>query len=164
MKKLIVLGLLVVAGIYGSGAWAFSQAHLNGLLSDWEDMSAKGDADSICDTFADDMTFSLDERTAESSGPREGDKQELCSYLRKLEPAMARAGVTSSVTREDLSVTRSWLHPWSAEVSYTEHRTTLVPSHGTIKTVSNDRIALVKSLKGVLIKRLESVSRVDSGG
>jgi|HubBroStandDraft_5_1064220.scaffolds.fasta_scaffold408641_1 hypothetical protein len=162
MKKLLIFGLLVVVGVYGSGAWTFSQAHLNGLLGDWEDMSAKGDADAICDTFADDMTFSFDEHTTESSGIREGDKQELCAYLRKLEPAMARAGVTSTVTRENISVTRSWLHPWTAELSYTEHRTTLVPSRGSIRTVSNDRIALVKSLRGVLITRLESVIRIDS--
>lgn len=161
MKKLVLLGLLILAWIYGSGYWAFRETSVNSLLNDWDAASAKGDAETVCGTFADDMTFSLEEHSADDSSTRQGGKEELCAYLRKLAPVMARAITSTNVSRDNLTVAHSWLHPWTAEVSYTEHRTTGIASRGTVKTISSDHIALVKSLRGVLVTRLESVSRLD---
>ncbi len=163
MKKVVLMGLLILMWIYGSGYWAFTETNVNNLLDEWELASARGDAEAVCSTFADDMTFSMEEHAPAETFNREGGKDELCAYLRKMVPALARAVSSRNLKRDDLTVKRSWLHPWSAEVSYTEYRTTVLASGPNIKTISNDRIALVKSLKGVLVRRLESVSRLDDG-
>lgn len=163
MKKVLLIGLLILIWVYGSGYRAFTDANVNKVLNEWEDATRRGDAEATCATFADDMTFALEEHTAESTVKHEGGKDELCAYVRKLLPAMVRAVSSTNVTRDNLTVTRSWLHCWTAEVSYTEHRTTGLASGLSVRTVSDDRLTLVKSFGGVLVRRLESVSRLDEG-
>ena len=67
-----------------------------------------------------------------------------------------------SVTRDDVEVSRDWLHPWTAEVSYTEQRSvSMAGIQMQVNTVGEDRLTLVKTLTGgVKIKALHAKTRM----
>ncbi len=61
-----------------------------------------------------------------------------------------------NVSFEDVSVKRDWLHPWTSEVSYTEHRTLSIPSiQQNFHTISEDEIVLVQTFSGVKLRKLD---------
>jgi hypothetical protein len=71
---------------------------------------------------------------------------------------------STQVRRDNLKVERGWLHCWTADVSYTEHRTITLTNAGmTVRTVSDDKLTLVKTLTRVVIKRIAASVRIDSG-
>lgn len=161
IKTLIWLGLLVAAFVYGSGYWAFREASINELLEKWEDATRRGDVQELCDTFTPDMTYSLHDQIGARSQDQAGGRAEMCAYMQKTVPVMAKAITAVSVTRDNMKVTRHGLHWWTAEVTYTEHRDTAIGSALHLKTISDDRLILVKSFAGLRVKRLESDDRLD---
>ena len=155
--------MLVTAWAYGSGRWAFTETHVNEFLSQWEEAAAQGDADAICDTLADDLTFTLNDRSAGTPLEAEGGKEDLCAYFQKVIPIMAKVASSSEVRRDDLVIKRDTWHWWTADVSYTEYRSMRIAASMTLKTIGEDRMTLVKTLKGLRVKRLESQSWIDDG-
>ena len=70
-------------------------------------------------------------------------------------------GISTQVKRDDFTVRRSWLHPWTAEVSYFEERTTRMSRvNVTLKTESDDQWTLVNTFGGVKVMRLTSKTRL----
>jgi hypothetical protein len=70
-------------------------------------------------------------------------------------------GIKSSVTRHDLTVTRSWQNPWTARVAYEEQRTSEVTRmDATLHTVSTDEWTLVQTLSGIKVLSLKVDSRL----
>jgi hypothetical protein len=161
MKTVIWLGVLVTAWVYGSGYWAFREAGVNEFLEKWEDATRRGDAQAMCETFTPDMTFSIRDRTTGRMLEQEGDRSEMCAYLQKVLPAMAKFVSDVKLTRDNFRATRHGLHWWTAEVSYTEHRDTTLKSALHLKTISEDRLILVKSFDGLRVRRLESEDGLD---
>jgi hypothetical protein len=161
MKSLIWMAVLGAAWVWGSGYWAFREASVNELLEKWEDATRRGDAQVLCDTFTPDMTYSIHETTTGRLQEQEGDRAEMCAYLQKVLPPMAKAVTAVSVKRDNIVATRHGLHWWTANVSYTEHRDTTIGSALHLKTICDDRLILVKGFDGVHVKRLESENRLD---
>ena len=57
----------------------------------------------------------------------------------------------------DVIVTRSWLHPWTSKVSYSEDRTlALRGANVSLNTTSDDTITLVQTFSGVKLLKLEA--------
>lgn len=50
------------------------------------------------------------------------------------------------------------MHPLTADVSYTEHLDTTLKSGLHLKQVSEDRLTLITTFKGLRVKRLDSES------
>jgi hypothetical protein len=93
----------------------------------------------------------------------EGNKADFCAYLDKALPAMSKALTGVQVTRDDFTIKRDPWHWWTADVSYTEHRTTSLAGGVELKTLGQDHLVLVKTLTGVRVKRLEAETWKDDG-
>lgn len=83
-------------------------------------------------------------------------------YYAQVVPGMKHIVSGMTVRRDDVEVTRGWLHPWTAEVSYTEHRSvSMAGIRVKVNTVGEDRLTLVKTLSGgVKIKALHAKTRM----
>jgi hypothetical protein len=164
MKKILWIAVLAVAYIYLSGYYSLSEAGANRFLNAMETASQKGDAEAICDMLADNVEVSIQDRSTRAPVSLTGGKEQLCSMLKKTMPMQAALIASTQVTRDNLKVERGWLHCWTADVSYTEHRTIILQRAGmTVRTVSDDKLTLVKTLTHVVIKRIEASIRIDNG-
>jgi hypothetical protein len=85
----------------------------------------------------------------------------MCADIKKLLPALVKVVTDDNVTRDNFKVTRSGLHWWNADVSYTEHRDRTLRNAMHLKTISEDHLVLVKTFEGVRLERLESNERLD---
>lgn len=164
MKKILWIAVLAAAYIYIAGYYSLSEAGANRFLNAMETASQKGDAQAICDMLADNVEVSIQDRSTRAPVSMNGGKEQLCEMLKKTMPMQATLVASTQVRRDDLKVERGWLHAWTANVSYTEHRTITLERAGmTVRTVSEDKLTLVKTLTRVVIKRIEASIRIDSG-
>jgi hypothetical protein len=163
MKKLFWLAVIALAWIYGSGFVSLGDAGSMKYLNKWEEYSLRGDADSICALLHEELEFSIDDRTTPGRPlDMQGGKTELCDYYAAVVPAMKHVVSSMNVTRENVEVKRDWLHPWTAEVSYTEQRSvSMAAVQMQVNTTGEDSLTLVKTLSGgVKIKRLHAKTRM----
>ena len=165
MKKIVwvlAVSLLAVAGVYGTGAVRLSKSSANHFLNELETLSLQEKSDEYCALLHDDLTVSIRDHTAPQM-PRDfdGGKAEFCEFVGTAVDGMSLIGPEWQVTRDDFTVTRSWLHPWTAHVSYHETRTTrMTRINVTLNTVGDDKWILVNTFDGVKALRLESESRL----
>jgi len=154
--------MIVAVAVYGTGAWKLSEGSVNRFLNDLETLSLQEKSDAYCALLHEDLTVSIRDHTSPQI-PRDfdGGKTEFCEFVSTAAMGMSLIGPQSQVTRHDFTVTRSWLHPWTAQVSYHETRTTrMTLVNATLNTVSDDKWILVNTLAGVRVLRLESESRL----
>ena len=164
MKKILWIAVLALAYIYISGYYSLSETGVNRFLNEMETASQQGDAQAICDMLADNLEVSIQDRSTRAPVSLAGGKEKLCEVLEKTVPMQAQLTSSIQVTRDNLKVERGWLHCWTAEASYTERRTiTLARAGMTIRTVSEDKLTLAKTLTRVVIKRIDTSIRIDSG-
>jgi len=166
LKKFIWLVPLLLAtvavAVYATGAIKLSESSANRFLNDLETLSVQEKSDAYCALLHGDLTVSIRDHTVPEL-PRDFDagKAEFCEFVSMAAKGMSLIGPQSQVTRHDFTVTRSWLHPWTAQVSYHETRTTrLTRVNATLNTVGDDKWILVNTLAGVRVLRLESESRL----
>ncbi|GFE81235.1 hypothetical protein GCM10011487_32350 [Steroidobacter agaridevorans] len=167
MKKLFWVVTIALAWIYGSGFMSLGPRGAMNYLDEWEQLSLNGDADGICEMMHEDLEFSIDDRTTPGRPlDMEGGKEDLCDYYAQVVPAMKLVVSGMNVRRDDVEVSRDWLHPWTAEVSYTEQRSvTMAGIQMKVHTVGEDRVTLVKTLTdGVKIKALHAKTRMTHAG
>jgi len=162
MNKLIWLTIAILAWFFGSGYFAFSESGVNNFLNHWADSTLQGDADAVCATASKDMTFEINDGTTGRHMQIEGNRDDFCEYVRKTTPLMAKMAGSVHVTRDEMTIEHKALHWWTAQVTYVEHWTINVGGRVTIETVSEDRVTLVKTFKGVFVKRLDSESYVEN--
>jgi hypothetical protein len=166
LKKIVWLAALllttVAVAVYSTGAIKLSESSAIRFLNELETLSLQEKSDAYCALLHDDLTVSIRDHTAPQM-PRDfdGDKAELCEYVSMAAKGMSLIEPQSQLTRHDFTVTRRWLHPWTAQVSYHETRSTrLTRVNVTLNTVSDDTWILVNTLAGVRVLRLESESRL----
>jgi hypothetical protein len=163
MKKILWIVTIALVWIYGSGFMSLGERGAMDYLNEWEEYSLNGDADAICQMMHEDLEFSIDDRSTPGQPlDMQGGKVELCNYYASVVPAMKHIVSGMNVTREDVEVKRDWLHPWTAEVSYTEQRSVSMSAiQMQVNTVGEDRLTLVKTLTGgVKIKALHAKTRM----
>ena len=161
MKKFLLLVVFGLLGVQAYGAIIFSEGGANGFLNELEDLSLSGKGQEYCDRLHDDMKVSIDDRSADPPAVFEGGKQEFCEYVSYAAKGMDIIGVSTHVKRDDFTVKRSWLHPWTADVSYVESRTTSMSViNTTLRTEGEDEWTLVNTFSGVKVLRLKSKVRL----
>ena len=161
MKKFLLLVVLGLLGVQAYGAILFSESGANGFLNELEHLSLPGQGQEYCDRLHDDMEVSIDDRSAEPPAVFAGGKKEFCDYVSYAAKGMDIIGVSTNVQRDDFTVKRSWLHPWTAEVSYVESRTTTMSAINiTLNTEGEDQWTLVNTFSGVKVMRLKSKTRL----
>jgi len=157
MKTILLLAVLALAGIYVFGAVRLSEAGALTYIGDLEMLAMNGEAGEYCDQLHEDMEVSIRDYSAEPAAAIDGGKDELCEYITRASKGMALLGVSMETRVDDVEVTRSWLHPWTADLSYSESRTTRIrAAKVTLKTESEDEWTLVQTFGGMKVKRLVS--------
>jgi hypothetical protein len=157
MKKIVVVILLVLVTIYGYGMVTLSEGASNGFLNELEQLSMTGKSEEYCARLHENLKVSIRDHSAEPPADFDGNREDFCGYVTYAMKGIEILGVSTNVTREDFTVEREWLHPWTVHVSYHEERTTTMTKAGTtIHTVSDDRLTLVQTFNGVKLLNLES--------
>jgi hypothetical protein len=157
MKKLVVLLLLAVPAVYGFGFVALSENGANRFLDELERLSLTGKGEEYCSRLHEDLKVSIRDHSADPAADFDGGREEFCGYVTYAMKGIEILGVSTSATRKDFTVTRSWLHPWTAHFSYHEDRVTTMSKAGTtLHTVGDDRLTLVQTFGGVKLLSLES--------
>lgn len=157
MKKILMLLALAAAGIYGTAALKLSESGANSFLNELEDLSLSGKSDEYCARLHEDLAVSIQDHSAQPPAVFDGGRKEFCGFVSEAAKGMDLLGAGTHVTRDDFIVTRSWLHPWTAQVSYKEDRiTTMSRINQSLHTQGEDKLTLVMTLGGVKMLKLES--------
>jgi hypothetical protein len=157
MKKIAVVILLSLLASYGYGRVTLSESASNRFLNELEHLSMTGKGEEYCARLHEDLQVSIRDHSAEPPADFDGNREDFCGFVTYAMKGIEILGVSTSVTRENFTVERDWLHPWTAQVSYHEARTTTMSTAGTtIRTVSDDRLTLVQTFGGVKLLYLES--------
>ncbi len=157
MKKIVALLLLAVAAIYGVAAFNLSESGANRFLDQLEHLTIAGKGEEYCALLHEDLEVSIEDRSANPPAIFDGNRDEFCGYVRDATKRTDLLGLGFQVTRDDFTVTRSWLHPWTAQVSYREDRiTTMSRVNVTLHTRGEDQLTLVQTLGGVRLAHLKS--------
>lgn len=161
MKKLVILALLAIAVAFVSGRMKLGESGAVDFLVRMENLMNQGKADEVCDMFHDDLEVNISDYTLRSPKEISGGKDELCDLTHDTVDSLGKVPHRMNVQWNDIEVTRSWAHPWTSEISYTEERTmSLSGANIRIHTTSEDTITLVQTLGGVKLRRLDAESRV----
>jgi hypothetical protein len=163
VKKLLYIIVVAILATYGAGFFVLSESRINRFLDSLEGLSIEGRSADYCERLHEDLDVSIDDHSAEPAAKIRGGKQEFCDYVAMAAKGMGLLGVRSHVERNEFAVKHSWLHPWTAQVSYQEARTTTMSKvNVTLHTASHDDLTLVQTFEGVKLRRIHSeVWKVD---
>jgi len=157
MKKVVVVALLAVIGIYVTGRVTLGETGAMRFVLEMDSLMNAGKPDEVCAMFHDDLEVQIEDHSSETARNVDGGKDELCELTHDAVEALKMLPHSMRVEFNDVTVKRDWLHPWTSEVSYIEDRTLTI--HGTkvrISTTSEDVITLVHTFSGVKLRRLEA--------
>ena len=164
LKKILSLlaAALTLVCIYGTAAFNLSESGAVRFLDELENLSSRGNSVAYCARLHADMRVSIRDHTSPGM-PRDfdGGKAQFCEFVTLAAKGVELIGPESHATRTNISVTRSWLHPWTAQVRYHETRTTrLTRINVTVNTQGDDQWTLVQTFGGVKALKLKSESRL----
>jgi hypothetical protein len=157
MKKILLLLVLVVLGIYGVGRLKLGEAGAMRFLAEMDSMMSNGKGQEICEMFHEDLEIDISDQTGESPLQLSGGKQEFCEMTVVASASLNVLPHSMTVDFTEVETKQDWLHPWTGEVSYLENRSLSIHgSNVTIRTVSDDQITLVHTFSGVKLRKLKS--------
>jgi hypothetical protein len=154
---LAAICVATLAGAYVYGVSSLSRSGATRFLDELEALSLDGKSAEYCDRLHEDLRVSIRDHSAELPADFDGGRQEFCAFVSYAAKGVDLLGLSTRVTREDFTVTRDWLHPWTAQVSYHEDRiTTMSKINATSHTRSDDELTLVQTFDGVKLVYLQS--------
>jgi hypothetical protein len=157
MKKMLALVALAALAVYGVPFFTLTESGARHFLDELESLSMEGKSPEYCARLHPDLTVSINDRSADPPAVFDGNEQDFCDYVSTAAKGMKLLGISMDVKRNDFKVTRSWLHPWTAQVSYQEDRTTTMSKlHVALHTQSEDELTLVQTFKGVKLRALKT--------
>jgi hypothetical protein len=157
MKTLIALFVVALAGTYAYGVLTLSESGASGFLDELESLSLQGKSTEYCARLHADLKVSIRDHSATPPADFDGGRDDFCGYVSDAAKGMNLLGISTQVTRENFRLTRHWLHPWTAHVSYHEDRTTTMSKvQATLHTTSDDSLTLVQGFDGIKLLALQS--------
>jgi hypothetical protein len=157
VKSMCALVLAVLAGTYAFGLWSLSATHANRFLDELETLSLQGHSAEYCARLHVDLQVSIRDHSAQPAADFDGGRDQFCAYVSYAARGVDLLGISTQVSRNEFTITRSALHPWTAHVSYHEVRTTTMSKvQATLHTVSDDSLTLVQTFDGVKVLALRS--------
>jgi hypothetical protein len=157
MKILLVFLLVAAGAAYGFGVVSLSERGANRFLDDLERLSLSGKGEEYCARLHEDLRVSIRDHSADPPADFDGGREDFCDFVTYAMKGFPSLGISMDVHRRDFTVTRDWLHPWTAQVSYHEDRTaTMSKVRATVHTLSSDRLTLVQTFDGIKLIALES--------
>jgi hypothetical protein len=157
LKTLGALAVAALAGTYGYGMISLTETRANRFLDELEALSLQGKSTEYCARLHANLAVSIRDHSATPPADFDGGRDDFCGYVSYAAKGMDLLGISTQVTRENFTLTRSVLHPWTARVSYHEDRTTTMSKvQATVHTVSDDSLTLVLTIDGVKLLALQS--------
>ncbi len=158
MKRTLVFAVLVLVGAYLTGRVSLGEAGAMRFVMKMDALMGEGKADEVCQMFHDELEFSIADHTSQGAASTfAGGKQDLCDKTHEQVDALSKVPHTMRVDFDDITVSRSWLHPWTSEISYSEQRTLAIRgANVSLNTTSEDTITLVQTLSGVKLLKLSA--------
>jgi hypothetical protein len=159
MKRILIIGLTSLVVVYGIGLVRLGEWGAIDFVMEMEAQMSEGNVDAVCDMFHEDLEVDITDNTAIGSKGTSitGGKEEFCEQTRETVAGLKLLQHNSHVQFDDVHVKRSWLHPWTSEVSYTEDRQLTIAAIGqTFHTISDDTIILVHTFSGVKLRKVTS--------
>src|SRR5207237_2759821 len=142
--------VLALAGTYSYGVLSLTESRANHFLDDLEALSLQGKGREYCSRLHPDLRVSVHDHSADPPADFDGDRDDFCAYVSDAAKGMGLLGISTRVARNDFTITRSWLHPWTAQVRYHEDRVTVMTKvNATVHTRSDDSLTLVQTLARV---------------
>ena len=162
MKTVLGMIALSAATIWGWPAISLSEKASIAYLDELESLSLQGHAEQYCARMHEDLSVAVSDATSAHGAIRiEGGRKEWCDYIEFATRGMSLLGMESRVTRDDFTVARDWLRPWTARITYTERRTSEMRRvNATLRTQSADEWTLVQTFSGVKVLSLKVDSRI----
>jgi hypothetical protein len=159
MKKVLTIALLALLGVYLTGRITLGTNGALNFLIEMENLTNNGKADEVCALFSDDLEVSLSDHTTEEAKDLAGGKEELCEYTHAAVAALRMLPHKMNVEWTEFEVTRSWWHPWTSEISFTEDRTLMIRGANVrLNTTSDNTMTLVQTFSGVKLRKLTGES------
>lgn len=157
MKKILALLAVALAAAYSYGILSLSESGANRFLDELETLSLQGRSAEYCARLHPDLRVSVRDHSAEPPADFDGGREDFCGYVSYAAKGMNLLGISTHVKRNDFTITRSWLHPWTAKVRYHEDRVTVMTKvNATVHTLSDDSITLVQTFGGIRLLALDS--------
>ena len=157
MKRILVLALLAVIGVFVTGRITLGEAGAMRFLMNMSTLTDEGKSEEVCDQFHDDLKFHVIDHTGESTKDLNGGKQELCSLVKTSIAALSLVPHSKQTNISKLTVAREVMHPWTSRVTYTEDQDiTIRGANVTLKTTSDDKITLVQTFGGVKVLKIDA--------
>jgi hypothetical protein len=157
MKKLVVLLILALIGVYGVGRFNLGEAGAMRFMTNMEMLMSEGKTEEVCAMFHDDLEVDISDHSGESTHTVNGGKKEFCDLTTQVVAGLQMLPHSSNVEYTDIAAKQDLTKPWTGEVSYSEHRTFSIQGAGaSILTVSEDEITLVQTFSGVKLRKLKS--------
>jgi len=157
MKKIIVLLAATFAASYSYGILSLSESGANRFLDELEALSLQGKSAEYCARLHPDLRVSVRDHSADPPADFDGGREDFCGYVSYAAKGMGLLGISTHVARNDFTITRDWLHPWTAQARYHEDRiTTMTKVHVVVHTRSEDSLTLVQTLDGIKLLTLDS--------
>ena len=157
MKKLIILSLLVLVGVYGVGRFNLGEAGAMRFVTKMESLMSEGKGEEVCAMFHDDLEVEIEDHSGESTESVSGGKKEFCARTTQTVAGLQLVPHTMNVEFTDITSTQKMSKPWTGHLSYSEHRTFSIPAAGvSLQTVSEDEITLVQTFVGVKLRKIKA--------
>ena len=149
MKKLIVLMILVLGGLYTHKSLAFSEGSMARWVLETNQQLMQGQ----CDLLADEFHLSLQ---TQANDLMEANKNQYCNILRASSAMTEIPGFSMSATIEDVNVKPAGFPWFSVEVSYKSKTTMRMPGMEPVFANSEDVMRVKRTFGGLKITELDS--------
>jgi hypothetical protein len=157
MKRILVLALLALVGIFVTGRITLGEAGAMRFLMNMNTLTDDGKSEAVCNQFHDDLRFHVIDHTGPATKDVAGGKQELCSLVSASITALSLVPHSKQTHISKVVVAREWTHPWTSQVTYTDDQDiTIRGANVTLKTTSDNKITLVQSFGGVKLLKLDA--------
>jgi hypothetical protein len=157
MKRIIVLLTITLIGVYAIGRYNLGESGAMRFMAEMESNMGAGNGADVCDMFHDELEVEVIDHSGDEVREMSGGKEEFCALTRETAAGLRMLPHAMHVNYTDVTATLSLTSPWTSEVSYDEHRTlTIQGANVSLRTVSNDEITLVQTLKGVKLRKVKS--------
>jgi hypothetical protein len=157
MKRIVVLLVLALVGVYGTGRFNLGESGAMRFMAKMESLMREGSGADVCDMFHDDLEVEVIDHSGDETREVAGGKTEFCELTKATAAGLRQLPHSMNVNYTEVTAKQSLTSPWTSRVTYDEHRTlTIQGANISLRTVSNDEITLVQTLEGVKLRKVKS--------
>ena len=155
MKKILIIALIVIAGMFLSGNSNFPVGRINLYVERLDRAIGNGRAKEACGVIDSNARFTLRD-TRSINRELKGGHDEMCTYFMELEHFYTTNPVADWSSNVDMEISRDFLRWRTVHVKFVQpHELEVYPERKRIKYIARKKMTLVKSGDTFLIKNYE---------